>query len=368
MLYYATAAFGLEGAVSAELKRLGMKGVTAENGGVYFSGNIDDALRCNIASRFADRILLQVADCECMTFEDLFQTVKKVDWENYATGIESIDISCKCARSKLMSTRDCQSVSKKAIIERLRANGRIEYFPESGPSLPVHITIHNNRTRVFINTSGAGLSRRGYRLLNGEAPIRETLASALVEFSPWRPGMHLHDPCCGTGTIPIEAALRKMHRAPGLNRRFAMDDLKKLSSVNAGSIRSDFKNEVITETDLMISGSDIDSEVLKLASFHQAKADIGEHIHFFQSSVSDLNMPADNGVFICNPPYGERLNDKKECAGIYHDLGLLKKRHSGWSLCAITADPSFERSFGKRADRKRRLYNGTLECTYYIYL
>ena len=216
---FAGAAFGLEGLVSSELKRLGMKNVRTENGGVRFSASLEDVFLCNLRLRFCDRVFLLLAERPCKSFEDLFQLVSSVPWERYLRGDEKLNLSAHCARSQLMSPRDCQSVGKKAIIEHLKQATRRAVFPESGADFPVQIAVHQDLVRVMLNTSGASLSRRGYRTWNGEAPLRETLASALVELSGWRPGMPLHDPCCGTGTLLIEAAFRAGHRAPGLTRQ-----------------------------------------------------------------------------------------------------------------------------------------------------
>lgn len=292
---YATAAFGLEGIVGAELKRLKMQNVRAELGGARFTGTLTDAFLCNLRLRSADRVLIVLAEDECRTFEELFQLVKSIAWEDIMPADAKINVSGKCVRSQLMSVRDCQAITKKAIIERLKAATHRAVFPETGAVYPIDVASHSDRVRITLDTSGEALNRRGYRTWNGEAPLRETLAASLVELSPWRPGMRLYDPCCGTGTLLIEAAFRQEHRAPGLTRAFAME----------------------------------------------------------QFSI----FPAE-----------ERLEDRKTCEGIYRELGRMMRRHPGWSLCAITSDPTFERSFGRRADKKRRLYNGRLECEFMTFL
>ena len=201
---WAGAAFGMEGLVSAELRRLGASGVRAENGGVLFEASPEELFEFNLRMHFCDRLFIVLSDSVCKSFEDLFQAVLGIDWRPFFSGNEAINVSCKCTRSVLMSPRDCQSVAKKAIIESLRRSSGQKVFPESGPALPVLVSVRNDRARIMLNTSGDALSRRGYRTWNGEAPLRETLAAALVELSPWRPGVPLHDPCCGTGTLLIE--------------------------------------------------------------------------------------------------------------------------------------------------------------------
>lgn len=364
---YAAAAFGLEGLVADELKRIGMQDVRAENGGVRFAADTADLFRCNLLSRFSDRMFMLLAEGECRTFEDLFQLVSGVSWETLADGTEAFNISAKCVRSQLMSPRGCQSVTKKALLERLKKNTRRNIFPEKGADFPVQVSLRNDHALVLLNTSGASLSRRGYRTWNGEAPLRETLAAALVALSPWHPGLPLHDPCCGTGTIPIEAALMQLNRAPGRSRAFAMESFAFSASAGLEQIRRSCREAEKAPQESLLSGSDMDPEPLELARRHLRQADLSGVVSFECLPLQQLSFPQDRGVMICNPPYGERLENQTSCRQLYRDLGILKARHPGWSLCAITSDPAFERFFGKRADKKRRLYNGRLECTYYIY-
>ncbi len=364
---YAAAAFGLEGLVSDELRRLGLADVHAENGGVRFSADPAGLLNANLKCRFCDRIYISLAEETCTTFEALYQLVFRIPWERYACGTEFFHLSCKCVRSKLMSPRDCQSVSKKALLERLRKQTARTRFPESGAELPILISIHQDWTRILLNTSGVSLSRRGYRTWNGEAPLRETLAAALVQLSPWRPGLPLHDPCCGTGTILVEAALMMTGRASGINRSFAMDSFSFLDPGLSSRVRSCCASPASENVLSSISGSDLDPEALKLARRHTRQAGVDQLVQLDCIPLQELRLNGAAGVFICNPPYGERMDSAAECRKLYRDLALLRQRHPGWSLCAITSDPAFERAFGKKADKKRRLYNGRLECTYYIY-
>ena len=219
----ASAAFGLEGLVAEELRSLNMADVLSENGDVRFSADAEELFRCNLFLRYCDRVFVVMADQKCVTFDELFRLVNSIPWEDYVSGNEAFNISAKCARSRLMSPRDCQSIAKKALLERLKEKTKLRIFPENGPSFPVLVSVHSDRVRILLNTSGDALSRRGYRTWNGEAPLRETLAAALVRLSPWKPGMPLYDPCCGTGTILTEAALIASHRCPGISRHFAME-------------------------------------------------------------------------------------------------------------------------------------------------
>ena len=365
--YIATAAFSLEGIVAAELKRLQMRNVTAFPGGASFTGSLTDAFRANLLLRCADRVQMVLAEGDVRTFEELFQLVSRVRWEELMPVTAQINISGKCARSTLMSIRDCQSIAKKAVIERLRKATGAERFPETGVPYPIDVAIHQDHCRVTLDMSGTALNRRGYRTWNAEAPLRETLAAALVELSPWRPGMPLWDCCCGSGTIILEAAFRAGHRAPGLKRLFAMEKYPFFPAEEAAVIRNqamiDFEPQRIHD----LGGSDIDPEVLKLAERHTAQAGLTDYVTWACVPLQQLQRPEEQGVFLCNPPYGERLSDRKTCEKLYHDLHALKDRHPGWSLCAISSDPMFERAYGKRADKKRRLYNGRLECEFLIY-
>ncbi len=364
----ASAAFGLEGLVAEELRALGMRSVSPENGMVRFQADISDIFRCNLYLRFCERIMIIMAEDRCTSFEELFQLVSSVPWELYTRGTEAFNISAKCARSRIMSPRDCQAISKKALIERLKSHTSRRIFPENGFSFPLLVAVHSDNVRILLNTSGDALSRRGYRTWNGEAPLRETLAAALVHLSPWKPGIPLHDPCCGTGTILAEAALTAADRAPGLARHFAMESFSFCENSDTETIRSEAKSRVRFSEVNSISGSDIDSSAIQLAERHMRQAGLEGKIALSVVRLQNVRIDAPRGVFICNPPYGERLSDQATARILYRDLHALQSRHPGWSLCAISSDPAFEKSYGRRADKRRRLYNGRLECTYYIYL
>ena len=365
---FAGSAFGMEGLVAKELRLSGASDVAAENGGVRFSATGEQLFRLNLLMHFSDRLYIMLASESCRSFDQLFNLVFQADWPAYFSGNESIDVSCKCTRSTLMSPRDCQSITKKAIIERIRRTTGQAVFPETGSSLPVHLAIRNDQAMILLNTSGSALSRRGYRTWNGEAPLRETLAAALVDLSGWHPGCPLHDPCCGTGTILTEAALLAAGRAPGILRSFAMESFACFRSVDFNGIRASVAAREDLSAISHISGSDIDPEALELAQCHIRQAGIAPHVIRLECTpLQELILQQENGVFICNPPYGQRLSDQNSCRKLYHDLFLLKQRHPTWRLCAISSDPAFERSYGKKASRKRRLYNGRLECVFYIY-
>lgn len=370
----ASAAFGMEGLVADELRSLGMEGVTAENGDVLFYADPAGIFRCNLSLRFCDRVFIVLAEAECTSFESLFQLVSSVSWEKYTSGTEAINITAKCARSRLMSPRDCQSITKKAVLERLKSKTGQSIFKEEGAAFPVLVSVHSDRVRIMLNTSGEALSRRGYRTWNGPAPLRETLAAALIRLSPWRPGMPLIDPCCGTGTILIEAAWMASGRLPGLTRHFAMERFAFVDEHACREIREALARNLSDVQPGCIRGSDIDPEAVELAFRHVRQAGVDKIVHVsvlpLQAlSAENISLPdgQKRGVLICNPPYGERLEDQKTCRALYRDLRLLKDHLPLWHFCVITSDPGFEKAFGLRAHKKRRLYNGRLECVYYIY-
>ncbi len=364
--FLATAAFGLEGVAAGELKRMGLS-AKAEQGGARFTGEPLDAYRANLWLRTADRVLMVLCEREVFTFEDLYQAVGSVAWETLLPRDAAIPVTGKCVRSQLMSVRDCQSVAKKAIVNRLMQKHRTISLPETGAPCPVDIAIHQNRLRVTLDMSGEALSRRGYRTWNGEAPLRETLAAALVDISPWRPHMPLYDPCCGTGTLMIEAAMRLTHRAPGLKRTFACDEYAFMPKDGVRALRAEAEQKYLPDAAMNIGGSDIDPEAVALCEKHIAQAGFAGRIAASVQDLRNLTLPDEGGVFLCNPPYGERLSDHEQCRALYRELHLLLKRHPTWKMGVIVSDPAFERNFGRRADHKRRLYNGRLECEFCVF-
>lgn len=364
--FLATAAFGLEGIVSNELKRLGYS-AKAEQGCARFTGELADGFRANLCLRTADRVLLLLDEKPVLSFEELFQFVSSLPWENYLDRSSRIHVSGKCVRSQLMSVRDCQSIVKKAIVERLKKRLRVDRLPETGPRVPIEIALYRDQARLTIDMSGDALNRRGYRTWNGEAPLRETLAAALLDVSPWRTRMPLYDPCCGTGTILIEAAIKAAARPAGIDRSFVCEDFPFMKAVPMAAIRQAERDKIPTERSFSIAGSDIDPEALELCRRHIHQAGFDGQISVRQQDLRTLQVPDEPGVFLCNPPYGERLGDKREAEALYREMGLLLMRHPGWKLCAITSDFAFERCFGRRATHKRRLYNGRLECEFYIF-
>ena len=366
MEYMAAAAFGLEGLVRRELQHLGLE-AKGETGGARFAAAPEEAFKANLWLRTADRVLLIVGEGKVLSFEDLFQLVLSLPWEDYLPKNARFPVSGKCARSQLMSVRDCQAITKKAIVERMKRHNKTQWFPEDGPEYPIDVSIHGDVARLTIDTSGTALNRRGYRTWNGEAPLRETLAAALVMLSPWEKDAPLWDPCCGTGTLLIEAAYWRAHRAPGLTRNFACESWPDFPKKKMDEIRKEAEAQFDPAKIGLIGGSDIDPEALTLCKRHIRQAGLAGKITVMQKDVRDLQLEAASPFFLLNPPYGERLSDKKKCEALYRDLRALSDRHPGSRMGVITAHTGFERCYGRRAAQKRRLYNGRLECEFMVF-
>ena len=365
MQWIANTAFGLEGQTARDLKWLGVESAAPQPaGGVLFEGTPAQAFNANLWLRCADRVMLLVGRFEARSFEELFESVRALPWEDYIPSDGAFPIRAHCARSTLMSPSECQSIVKKAIVERLKRTCHIDWFEETGAVYAVDVSIHADVVTICLDSSGPALNKRGYRTWNGEAPLRETLAAALVTLSPWRPGMPLHDPMCGTGTLMIEAAMRMAHRAPGLTREFAIESWRNMPTEAFGDIREQARAEFDPSRIEGISGSDIDPEAVELANRHLKQAGLAGRVRFETADMRDCRRAEPQGVFLCNPPYGERLSDRKACETLYRDMGQMLRANTGWSLSAITSHPGFERCFGRRADKKRRFYNGRLECEF----
>ena len=372
MKWIASAAFGMEGMTGRDLKRLGMQDVKVlDVGGATFEGSYADAFRANLWLRTCDRIMRVMAQFEARTYEELFQGVKKIEWEKLMPEDARFPIRAKCVRSQLMSPSDVQKIGKRAMVERMKSAYGADWFNETGALFQIDISIRNDLVTVCVDASGDALSKRGYRTWNGEAPLRETLAAALVLQSGWHPWQPLYDPCCGTGTLLIEAAFIALNRAPGLTRRFAMESWP-VVTYNYGEIEAirreaKLKFEEGSKRALHIAGSDINPEAIELARRHLKQAGLAGRIELSVKDLRDVNLSGEPGVFIANPPYGERLDNARAAHAIARQLGALQQRHPGWALCAFSADMGFEREYGRRATRRRRYYNGRIECEYRIF-
>ncbi len=361
--WIATAAFGLEGLCRQELQRLGFADARAENGGVRFTADYAQAFNACLWLSCADRVLLVMAEGRAETFEELFQLARKAPWQEVLPRDAALPVSGRCARSKLMSVRDCQAITKKAIVEHMRAAFHTQTLPETGARFQVNVALHGDMARITLDACGEALNRRGYRTWNGEAPLRETAAAALIRMSTWREDEPLHDPCCGTGTLLIEAAYRAAHRAPGLTRAFDMEKWPYADAEALRDAREEAKKRYDPRLIPAISGSDISPEALSLCHRHIRQAGLEGKITVFERDLRNLQL--DYGpCFIANPPYGERLGDRRQAESLYRAFKPLLQRHPGSRLNVITSHPGFERVAGLRAVRRTRLYNGRLECEF----
>lgn len=370
MKWIATAAFGLDGMTARDLKYLGMEEVhVLPSGGAEFTGTWRDAFRANLWLRTAERIMLVAGRFPARTWDEFFRGVNAVPWENLLGEDAAFPVRAKCVKSMLMSPSDAQKLTKRAVADRLGRVFGYDRAPETGALYQIDVSIREDTVTVCLDTSGDALSKRGYRTWNGEAPLRETLAAALVLGSGWHPKMPLYDPCCGTGTLLIEAAFIALNRAPGLLRNFALENWPTADSSSFEEERRAAKSryDKCYDRPLNIAGSDIDPEAIELARRHVKQAGLGERIALEVKDLREVTRQGPAGVFIANPPYGERIDNIRAAHAVAKQLGELQRRNPGWDLCAFSADMGFEREYGRRASRRKRYYNGPIECEYHIF-
>ena len=363
----ATTAFGIEAITARELKKLGYSEQKVENGKVIYEGDELAICRSNLWLRTADRILIKMGSFTALTFDELFEQTKALPWEDIIPEDAEFPVEGKSIDSKLFSVSDCQAIVKKAIVERLKLKYKCEWFEESGPKYRIEVALLKDIATLTIDTSGAGLHKRGYRKLVGGAPLKETLACAMILVSHWNKDRVLLDPFCGSGTIPIEAALIGKNIAPGLGREFASEAWPIIKQDIWDEARDEAYDSIIEDCELRIHGSDIDEEAMSLARYHAKKAGVEDCIHLQKMPVADISSRYKYGIIICNPPYGERLGEQQYVENLYREMGRVFKKLDSWSYYVITSYPEFERLFGQKADKKRKLYNGRIQCNYYQY-
>jgi putative N6-adenine-specific DNA methylase len=361
----ATTLLGVESITGKELKRLKFDNIKVEDGKVTFSGDESAIPRANLWLRTAERVLLKLGEFEATSFEELFEKTKALPWDEWIPESGAFPVKGYSLKSKLHSVPDCQSIIKKAVVEKLKSKYKKDWFDEKGPTYHIHFSIFKDRATLMIDTSGEGLHKRGYRAISNEAPLRETLAAALVLLSDWRYDRPLLDPFCGSGTIPIEACLIGLNLAPGINREFAAEKWPNFTKKIWWDARRDAHATAKYDIKLNITGSDIDPKAVKLASENACKAGIEDYISFKNMSMKSINPTDGYGCIICNPPYGERMGEMKEVESLYAEMGRIFRKLGTWSYYIITSHPDFERLFGKKANKNRKLYNGMIKCYYY---
>ena len=366
----ATAAAGLEAVVGREIRELGIE-CQVENGRVRFEGDIESIIQTNLWLRSADRIKIIVGMFPAKTFEELFQGVFALDWENYLPLGAKFPISkAKCVKSKLHNEPSVQAISKKAIVKKLQKYyARPEGVPlmENGPEFKIEVSILKDMATIMIDTTGSSLFKRGYRIDKGGAPIKENMAAAILLLSNWYPDKPLIDPTCGSGTFCIEAALIGKNIAPGLYRSFAFEDWTWVEKDQVQKARAEARAQMKQDVQLDISGSDLDARMIEIAKNNAEEAGVADSILFKQMRLQDLHTDKINGVIISNPPYGERLLDDSAVTKLYQEMGETFAPLQTWSKFILTSDEAFESKYGSSADKKRKLYNGTLKVDLYQY-
>lgn len=361
----ATSAMGLEAIVAQEVKALGYE-TTVDNGKVYFQGDETAIARANLWLRVADRVKIVVGQFPAKSFEQLFESVKALPWEKYLPVDAAFPVSGKSVKSKLFSVPDCQAITKKAIVERMKQHyKRLGFLDESGATYKIEVSILKDVATLTIDTSGAGLHKRGYRQAQGEAPLKETLAAALIQVSKWNPNRPFVDPFCGSGTIALEAAMFGQNIAPGYNREFISEDWPWMKAQIWDAVRDEAESLANYDQPLEIVGSDIDHRMVSIAQENATEAGFGELITFKQMQARDFTTQLTDGVMIGNPPYGERIGDVEVVEQVIRDLGQVMKNYPTWSVYMLSSMKNFEELYGRQATKKRKLFNGFIETNYY---
>ncbi len=364
----ATTTFGLEAVVKREIEGLGYKVLKSEDGKITYLGDERAVVRSNLWLRSADRVLVCMGEFAAFTFEELFQQTKALPWEEWIPLDGKFTVNGTSVKSKLFSVSDCQAIVKKAIVEKLKQTYHVDRFSETGADYTVKVSLLKDKVTVTLDTSGPGLHKRGYRVRDVAAPIKETLAAAMVQLSFWKSGRLLVDPFCGSGTIPIEAAMIGRNIAPGLSRNFASEDWEAIPQKLWKEERKAAFEGMDYERDVRIFGADIDAKAVAAARENAEEAGVADCIDFRVQPVSKLVASEKHGIIIANPPYGERIGEKDQIRKIYGDLKRYMSVNPTWSLYLITSDKEFEKLFRDRpADRRRKLYNGRIETCYYQY-
>ena len=358
---------GLEGLAAQELREIGAADVAAQDGRVLFSGDAEMLARANLWSRYAERIQIFLASFEARTFDELFEGTKALPWENWIGKTDRFPVKGHTLSSALRSVPDCQSIIKKAIVERLREKYRLSWFEETGALFQVQFLLRKDTVSLMIDTSGAGLHKRGYRAIANDAPIKETLAAAMANLSRLRRDANMIDPFCGSGTILIESALYALNIAPGLRRKFVCEDWRAIGTSVFRTERDRARGLIRRDTPFHAQGYDIDPAAIELARANAEKAGVAGKISVEKRDIRDFSEAGEYGCVICNPPYGERLLDLEAARELYRAMGSAFEKKRGWNYTVISHDADFETFFGRPADRRRKLYNGNLPCQVYMY-
>ena len=362
----ATTTFGIEGITAKELRALGYDDVKVDTSKVHFKGDEMDIAIANIHLRTADRVLIKMAEFEARSFEELFQGTKTVNWSKLIPKNGKMHVVGKSVKSTLYSVPDCQSIVKKAIITSMSEAYGITEFKEDGPVYKIEVAILKDKVTLTIDTSGSGLHKRGYRENSGAAPLKETLAAAMILQSRWQDSYELIDPFCGSGTILIEAAMIAQNIAPGLNREFVCETWPSMPSNTFDMVREGARNAE-KHKDIKLIGYDIDYRTLKVAMENAKKAGVDQYIEFQKRDFMEFSTSKKYGFIVSNPPYGERIGEKESLDRLYKHMGYIKEKLDGWDFNILTSFEPFEKIFGRKSTKNRKLYNGKIKCYYYQY-
>lgn len=363
----ATCMFGLESVLASELKKMNYENISSENGRVNFESDLYGIAKANINLRTAERVYIELGYFKAKSFNELFDNTVNIQFSKFIDRNGAIPVNVSSISSELRSIPDCQSIVKKAIIKSMSRIYKIDKFSESGAKYPINVFIYKDLVRIYLDTSGISLYKRGYRTKGGEAPLKETLASAIVQLSYWNKDKILIDPFCGSGTILIEAALIAKNIAPGLYRSFTGEDWKIFANDEWNRTRDYYESQISNENIEKILGFDIDKEVIAYARINARKARVSDVIEFKVSDFKDIQPPAEKGVIISNPPYGQRLEDIESAKQIYSDMYDVFLSFNKWSKYILAPEKIFELAYGKQADKRRKLYNGKILCYLYQY-
>ncbi|WP_213016810.1 class I SAM-dependent RNA methyltransferase [Desemzia sp. RIT 804] len=363
----ATAASGIEALVGKELRHLGYE-CQVENGKVYFEGGLEDIAKANLWLRTADRIKIVVAEFEAYTFDELFEKTKAIAWEDLIPMDGEFPVAGKSIKSKLYSVSDCQAIVKKAIVNRLSdVYHRSSRLPETGALFPLEVALLKDKVTITLDTTGSSLFKRGYRTEKGGAPLKENMAAALILLTTWRKDKPFLDPMCGSGTIPIEAALIGHNIAPGFNRSFVSEGWDWFDESVWETAREQAENEADYDVELDIQASDVDGHMIEIAKRNATEAGVLDSITFKQMQVADFKTDKEYGVIVANPPYGQRLGEEESVRKVYREMGVAFRPLETWSKYILTSDLTFEKEYGQRATKKRKLYNGALRTDLFQY-
>lgn len=365
--FVAPCLFGIEGILADELKRMGVENVVAENGRVLFSGDFGTLAKVNINTRYAERVLINLGQFKAYSFNDLFEGTKALPFEDFIGKDDAFPVNGHSLNSQLFSIPDCQSIIKKAIVERLKSKYNVSWFNETGAEYKIRFSIMKDNVTIMLDTSGEGLHKRGYRRNSNDAPIKETLAAAMCDTARIYPDTKLFDPFCGSGTILIEAAMHAAHIAPGLNRFFAAEKFSFMDEKIWREERTAAMDAIRHNIDFEAVGFDIDPKCVELTLANAKKIGVEKYVKAYERDIKDFVLPEGRTLTITNPPYGERLLDIKAAEEIYKTMGRVFEKKEGKKYYVISPHDEFEKLFGRMADRRRKLYNGMLKCQLFMY-